>query len=66
MPHRNESLSPAQDAILAGSLIASPAWASWLTDINQVLTTMTLACGFVLGAARLWFFLSDRVRRSKP
>lgn len=63
MPHRNENL-PLQDTVLASSLVTAPAWASWLADINQILTTLTLAAGLVLGAARLWFFIADRRRKT--
>ncbi len=51
-----------QDAIIAGGLISSPAWASWLSDVNLVLTTITLVLGAVLGATRLW----RAYIRSKP
>lgn len=43
-----------QDIVIAGGLITSPAWASWLAQINTVLTTITLVLGLVLGATRLW------------
>ncbi|MCP4934308.1 MAG: hypothetical protein GY927_08915 [bacterium] len=51
----NNFLTPQeQDAIIAGGLISSPAWAGWLADFNLVLTTITLLLGAVLGATRLW------------
>ena len=51
----NHFLTPQeQDAIIAGGLISSPAWASWLSDVNLVLTTITLLVGLLLGATRLW------------
>ncbi len=51
----NHFLTPQeQDAIIAGGLISSPAWASWLSDVNLVLTTITLLLGALLGATRLW------------
>ena len=34
-----------QDIIIAGGLITSPAWASWLAQFNTVLTTITLCIG---------------------
>ena len=43
-----------QDVFIAGGLITSPAWASWLAQFNTVLTTITLLLGLVLGATRLW------------
>ncbi len=43
-----------QDAVIAGGLVTSPAWASWLADFNVVLTTITLLLGLALGATRLW------------
>ncbi len=51
----NHFLTPQeQDAIIAAGLISSPAWASWLADVNLVLTTITLLLGGALGATRLW------------
>lgn len=43
-----------QDAIVAGGLITSPAWAGWLGEFNEVLTTFSLLFGLALGATRLW------------
>jgi len=43
-----------QDAVIAGGLITSPAWAGWLAQFNTVLTTITLLLGLALGATRLW------------
>jgi hypothetical protein len=51
------------DTVLAGSLLAAPAWTIWLTEINDVLTTLSLAVGLCLALSRLWFFLRDRYRR---
>lgn len=50
----------AADVTLVSSLVTSPAWAPWLSDFNQVLTTITLVIGVVLGAYRLWAYWSDR------
>ena len=51
----NHFLTPQeQDAIIAGGLITSPAWAVWLADVNLVLTTITLLLGALLGVTRLW------------
>jgi hypothetical protein len=48
------------DTVIAGGLVSSPAWASWLNDCNQLLTTATLILGLVLGLVRLWAFWRDR------
>jgi hypothetical protein len=48
------------DALLAGGLVASPAWAPWVTELNQLLTTATLVLGLVFGLVRLWRFWRDR------
>lgn len=63
MPHRPELPHQAQDSLLAGGLISAPAWAPWLAEINELLTTVTLVLGIALAAGRLWFFLRDRRRR---
>lgn len=65
MPHRHQHISQVQDTVLAGGLVSAPAWASWLGEVNEILTTLSLAIGLVLGAARLWFFLSERLRKSR-
>jgi hypothetical protein len=64
MTDRTESLSSLPDTVLASSLVASPAWASWLGEVNQLLTTATLIIGVVLGSARLWNFIAER-RKSR-
>lgn len=66
MPHRHESMSTIQDTIIAGSLVAAPAWASWVSELNEMLTTMTLVVGLVIGGARLWFLVADRRRPPRP
>jgi hypothetical protein len=43
-----------QDTLIAGGLITSPAWASWLGNVNEILTTLSLLVGLGLGAARIW------------
>ena len=48
------------DSVIAGGLITSPAWASWLGDLNQMLTTATLIVGLVLGIGRLVMFFRRR------
>lgn len=50
------------DGVITAGLVTSPAWASWLGDLNQVLTTLTLVVGLVLGVARLIVFLRERRR----
>jgi hypothetical protein len=45
------------DGLLATGMVTSPAWASWLGDLNQVLTTATLIVGLALGLGRLVQFL---------
>ncbi len=45
-----------QDVVLAGGLITSPLWASWLAQFNLVLTTVTLLLGLILGLTRVWEF----------
>jgi hypothetical protein len=48
------------DSVVIAGTVTSPAWASWLGDVNQVLTTLTLAVGLVLGVVRLVAFLRER------
>jgi hypothetical protein len=48
------------DGVLATGMVASPAWAMWLGDVNQVLTTATLIVGLALGLGRLVQFLQNR------
>jgi hypothetical protein len=66
MQDRTEGLSPVRDAMLASGLVSSPAWASWLGEVNQLLTTATLIIGLLLGSARLWAFLADRRKKRTP
>jgi hypothetical protein len=55
----------ASDALLTGCLVSAPAWAAWLTQLNQLLTTATLAVGLVFGLVRLLRVWREH-RRSKP
>ena len=48
------------DTVVATGLVASPAWAPWLGDLNQLLTTATLFIGLALGLGRLVLFLRKR------
>lgn len=53
------------DSLIASGLITAPAWAAWLSEINQVLTTASLGVGLILGAARVWLVLSQLRQRQK-
>lgn len=64
-PHERSSLQhdPSQgvsDAILAGSLVTAPAWSVPLSEVNALLTTLSLVVGLVIGAARLWHLLREK------
>lgn len=48
------------DSVVIAGTVTSPAWASLLGDVNQVLTTLTLAVGLVLGVIRIVAFLRGR------
>ncbi len=60
MPHTSSS-NDIPDALLAGYLVLSPAWASWLTEVNEMLTTLSLVIGIGLAAVRLWLVFRKRV-----
>jgi hypothetical protein len=47
------------DAILAGGLVAAPAWAGPLSEFNALLTTLSLILGLLIGAVRLWRMWRD-------
>lgn len=53
------------DGVLATGLVTSPAWATWLGDLNQVLTTATLFVGLALGLGRLLQFLGEAKQRRR-
>lgn len=57
MPHNTQS-HDTSDALLAGYLVLSPAWASWLGDVNELLTTVSLVIGIGFALIRLWIFLT--------
>jgi hypothetical protein len=59
MPHNTQS-HDASDVLLAGYLVLSPAWASWLGDVNELLTTVSLLIGIGFAVIRLWIFLTRR------
>jgi hypothetical protein len=48
------------DALLAGGLVAAPAWAAPLSEFNALLTTLSLVLGLMIGAVRLWRLWRDR------
>lgn len=59
MPH-NVPSNDVSDTLLACCLVLSPAWASRLSDINELLTTVSLMIGISIALARLWIFLNKR------
>ena len=52
----------AGDVTLAGGLLTSPVWASWLAEINHMLTTITLVIGILIGLVRLWVAWKEQGR----
>jgi hypothetical protein len=62
MPH--DPSQGVSDAILAGGLVAAPAWAAPLSEFNALLTTASLILGLLIGAIRLWRLF--RERRDRP
>ena len=65
MSPENDPSHGLPDTIIAGSLVAAPAWGPLLAQVNQLLTTATLVVGLILGCGRLWLFLRDRRRRAR-
>ncbi|GAB4225309.1 MAG: hypothetical protein Kow0032_00840 [Methyloligellaceae bacterium] len=65
MPHSIVPSESAKDAAVAAALMSSPAWAPWLASVNELLTTITLLCGALLGIGRLWRFWTRR-RETRP
>jgi hypothetical protein len=49
----NDPSQGVSDALLAGGLVAAPAWAVPLSELNALLTTVSLLVGLLIGAARL-------------
>lgn len=43
-----------EDGIIASSLITAPAWSSWISEFNHILTTLSLLIGLAIGLHRLW------------
>jgi len=65
MPNKPDLPQQAQDSLLAGGLISAPAWAPWLAQLNELLTTLSLVLGLALASARLWSFLRERSRSQR-
>lgn len=49
-----QSWNTIEDGVIASSLITAPAWGAWLSELNAVLTTLSLFVGLTLGLYRLW------------
>jgi hypothetical protein len=58
LPH--ESSHGVSDAILAGGLLAAPAWAGALSNVNALLTMVSLLIGLLIGVIRLWRLWCER------
>jgi hypothetical protein len=58
MPH--DPSQGVSDAILAGALVAAPAWAVPLSEFNAFLTTASLILGLLIGAIRLWRLFREK------
>jgi hypothetical protein len=65
MQEKDQLEAASQDGLIAGSLVSAPAWAAWLNELNQLLTTASLCLGLVLGAGRLIALMRDRRRRGE-
>jgi uncharacterized protein involved in cysteine biosynthesis len=52
MQHNSTSQN-VSDVLLTSSLVAAPAWAGWLDQFNQLLTTLSLVVGLIFGIARI-------------
>jgi hypothetical protein len=55
----------AGDVTLAGGLLSSPVWASWLAEINEMLTAITLVIGILIGLVRLWVAWKEERRKTR-
>ena len=49
--HASKSI---EDGVIASSLITAPAWGPWLSELNSILTTISLILGLTIGLFRLW------------
>ncbi len=69
LPHAAEGTVHAsktiEDGVLASSLITAPAWGPWLSEVNNVLTTMSLLIGLAIGCHRLWRIYKSSVHSEK-
>ena len=52
--------------VIAGGLMAAPAWVPPLSSVNEMLTTLTLVLGVALGVARLWLLVMRRLDKREP
>jgi hypothetical protein len=48
------------DTILAGGLVTAPAWAGALSNVNALLTMMSLLVGLLIGVIRLWHLCREK------
>ncbi len=58
MPH--DPSHGVSDALLAGGLVAAPAWAGALSNVNALLTMASLLVGLLIGVVRLWRIWRER------
>jgi hypothetical protein len=66
MPYKETAkLWMSSDYPLAGSLISSPVWASWLSGFNEFLSSLTLILGVILGVYRFYCIWKDRQGKAK-
>lgn len=54
-----------QDSIIASSLISAPAWGAWLSELNGILTTISLLIGLAIGMHRLVQIVKDKSSQDK-
>ncbi len=55
-----------EDGVIASSLITAPAWGAWLSELNEVLTTLSLLIGLTLGLYRLWRIYQRNCNNKPP
>ena len=56
-------MNTTQDNLLVGGLVTSPAWAPWLSTFNEILTTVTLILGLIIGVLKLLSVISKMKRQ---
>lgn len=61
----HQPLQNVGDVSLAAGVGSSPIWAPWMSDVNELLTLITLTLGMVLAAVRLWVAFQDWRSTSK-